>query len=268
MIKYNISHSLINSFNDVELHGKCGKQFEEINLLKNFNFETTEAQALGLYFEYMATGSMPRSGIKPEPERTKAGELTAPYKHVIAQVENFKKQLEFYELTIEEVSKEIVVEFKGIKVKMILDIVAKTKAGKKVVIDTKCTGLIENKWEDYGWHLDKLAEKERLTFQSVMYVWGWKQAYNEDIDFYWWLHSPSNDIESKIIKASIISTAFDKLERKILYTNEGIEMMIATGFEAKHGKHNCILNMKGDRCPVTTCKQRMEVPVISVVEIS
>ena len=67
-----ISQSFLKDYNEYKGKNLCGVQLKAKHF-DNVQFPSSEAMDLGNYFEYMATGSLPRNGIVPEPRLSYAG---------------------------------------------------------------------------------------------------------------------------------------------------------------------------------------------------
>ena len=77
-----ISQSFLKGYNDYKGKKLCGLQFKAQHF-DNVQFFSSLAMDLGNYFEFMATGSLPRDGVKPEPKKSYVGTkkecISAPY---------------------------------------------------------------------------------------------------------------------------------------------------------------------------------------------
>ena len=62
-----ISQSFLKNYNDYKGKKLCGLKFKAQHF-DNLEFPTTLPMDLGNYFEYVATGCLPRNGVKPEPK--------------------------------------------------------------------------------------------------------------------------------------------------------------------------------------------------------
>lgn len=65
-----ISQTLIKDLRDYNNGDKCGNLMEHSHI-KGLEIPPTDVMNLGAYFEFIATGALPKSGIKPEPVRLK-----------------------------------------------------------------------------------------------------------------------------------------------------------------------------------------------------
>ena len=139
-----VTQSEIKKMLDYEA-GACGLRIEHD--LKE-DSEPSAAMRQGIYFEYLVTGAPPRSGVVPEPERTLKGELTAAYKVIASQAERVKTYLKRMGITYEA---GIWQQNEALMIGGHLDMVATSRGLGDCVIDLKYSGLLDNKWELYGW---------------------------------------------------------------------------------------------------------------------
>ena len=147
MNKYNISPSLIKDYKRVDYGAMCGQLFREKHILKTLEFETSDAMLAGQYFEYIATGQTPRDGSVPKPVTLKNGDLNTQYERIHSQAELFKKWCVSAKITDIQTGVLIQVEHNGYNVKGITDIICKVD-GVPTIIDTKLSGLLDNKWKN------------------------------------------------------------------------------------------------------------------------
>ena len=188
---------------------ECGIAFREMYINKTISKPPTDAMKLGIYFEYMATGALPRSGEVPQPElvfKGKANErLATDYERANASAEYFKTLLKVWNIEIVHTNFTMETEI----MKGIADLVVNWN-GKPAIIDLKYTGLIDDKWSDSGWHKDFLQEKDNLMVQGVMYKLLAKECLGiEDIDFYFWVFDSKNPLNVRIIHENVEDSRFD-----------------------------------------------------------
>ena len=184
---YNISNSMLQAFLDCLNEKACFYEFYHRYVLKDYTPEPTPAMRLGIWFEYMCTGALPRSGVAPTPVTLKNGKLAADYERMLAQVENFKKIVDVYNINIVEVSKEIVHE----KIKGILDIWCEIDEMPSI-IDLKATGQIGNKWEVYGWDERNFQFSNHILQPAIYKYLIYKTLGIEDVTFYYLVFSTKN----------------------------------------------------------------------------
>src|ERR1035437_4774116 len=100
--EFTISQSLMKGLEEYRLGNECGLVFVEKYIRKNYSlFEPSEVMRLGNYFEFCCIGATTKNKEDPKPEYLKDGKtLTAPYKRLESQVENFKRFISFYNIEI------------------------------------------------------------------------------------------------------------------------------------------------------------------------
>lgn len=244
-----ISQSLIKAYNDY-LNGKiCGLLFEKQYILKEIESEPTDSMRLGHYFEFKATGALPRNGIEPIPERTQKGELTAAYKVAEKQAANFKKYCKALGIEIISYGKRIEKD----NSEGLIDIEASIK-GERVIIDLKFSGLMDDKWNELGWNLEALPYKEKIMIQAVHY------SYLTEIPFYFWVFSSKNEDENKLIKVNIDPDVLKVHPSKIEDIRGLLEIDLDLGFKAYPELLRC------KYCPLfSSCRSKTEIPTIEEV---
>lgn len=263
-----ISQSMIKSYNDCTKENQnerdCAKFFYERYIVKNPLTETppTEAMELGIYFEYLATGALPKSKIVPKPVLSYAGTarecLSAPYKRVHESVEYFKEILKHYNIKILKAG--LLLETDTGE-NGVVDILAEWN-GKKCIIDTKYSGLIDDRWSDMGWHIDSLPTKEKILLQGVHYKYLAKKCLGiDDIDFYFFVFDSANPRNVRIIKEEVTESLMHQHLKAIQDVKKIVEYAIkAKGLKAVPQLKRC------NACPLRdTCEHAMKFPPIDLV---
>lgn len=259
-----ISQSLIKAYYDYAMDGSavCGLQFKAKYLDKDKRFDvSSDAMKLGMYFEYLATGSLPKSGVVPEPEKAYAGtareKLAAPYERAMKSAELFKKVIEAYGIKILEVGKHIGND----DIHGTIDIFALWD-GKEVIIDLKYTGLIEDKWHEMGWNAATLSNKDSIMIQGVHYK---LLAYDilgiEDIPFYYFVFDASDSDNMRIIYQNVDESRTSSHRIVIENTRRGIQNSLRAGFKPRPSLKNCKYCPLNHECPHATT-----LPVIERVD--
>lgn len=250
-----ISQSLMKSFFSYKEKKLCGKIFYEQYIAKTLDSATTESMQLGIYFEYIATGQLPRTGIRPIPSYNSKGQLTEAYKRAEESAMLFKKIIAHYNIEIlstgEVLENDIATG--------ITDIIALWD-GKKCIIDLKYSGLLENKWDEMGWELENLIFKDKLLLQPVHYKWLYRSLNNNDIDFYFFVFDSKDSNNAKIIKINVDE---DKIAANTIAVNQSKKKLaqeIETGFIAYPDLNKC------KNCPINyRCNERVTVPIINEI---
>ena len=211
---YNISNSMLQAYLDCKKGKGCLYQFYHQYVVKDYQPEPTPAMRLGIWFEYQCTGAMPRSNQVPEPVTLKNGKLSADYERMLAQVENFKKIVDVYNININEVSKEIVYR----RIKGILDIWCEID-NVPSIIDLKATGQIGNRWDDFGWDERNFQYSNHILQPAIYKYLIYKSLDIYDVPFYYLVFSTKNtDIlfwEVKYVDFEDTCNYIDKLAKEL-----------------------------------------------------
>ena len=278
----NVSQSLIKSLYDYSEGKLCGLQFKG-QYIDRIYFPPTPVQKLGNYFEYLCTGALPRDGKVPEPERKKdktekiivkgrklksgrrakdkvikkvvPGQLTSPYLRMQVQAERFKKAIKVHGIKIIKTGLELKYQDK----KGIADILAHVD-GEEAIIDIKSTGLIGDKWNEIGWDINALSEKDKIMIQPVFYKWLWRKLYGRDIPFYFMVFSNTNEYDCLFLKVVIDEERFGQIEKAFEKAGKMLNKSIEEGFRAYPDVKECA------ECPLkSNCKSFTDIPLLQTV---
>jgi len=255
----NISQSLLKMLTKYADKKECGLKLKA-QYIDRLSDKPTEAQALGNWFEYVCTGALPPyNPVIPEPKLLKSGELPTAYKRMEEQVNNYKFAVEHYKIEIIKAG----YDMKYGNITGTADILAEMN-GRKVLIDIKTTGLYDDKWSDFGWNTEHLAEGYRPKFdiliQALHYKWLYRQITGEDIDFYFWVFSTKNTNDFKIIKVNIDEALFTEHAKDIQTGLRFLLHSLKHGFKAHPSMSRC-----GKCFLKETCVSKLEVPSIDEV---
>lgn len=280
--KLNISQSLLKEIYEYAGGRLCGLQFEAKNI-KKIPFPSGGVQKLGNYFEYLCTGALPRDGKIPEPERKKdkiekivtkgkklkggkrakdkvekktiLGEITAPYARMQIQAERFKRTVKAHGIKIIKTGLELKYEDK----KGVIDVLAEVD-GVEAIIDIKSSGLIGDKWNEMGWDVNALSEKDKIMIQPVFYKWLWRKLYGRDIPFYFTVFSNTNEYDCLFLKVVIDEDRFPQFENVLKNSMKMLDKFKAEGFKALPDVKECA------ECPINkTCKSFTDIPLLQTV---
>lgn len=257
----NISQSFLKEFAKYKSGETCGLQVKA-KYVDGVQFPSTDAMELGNYFEYQATGCLPRSGNKPEAKIVYKGtareSLATDYQRANESALFFKKIVKEYNIEILELGK--VVTQDGMT--GIMDIVAKWN-NRICIIDTKYTGLIDDRWSDFGWNLDALPQKDGLMMQGVHYrilLAKELEVEPENIDFYYFVFSSKNPMDVKIIKQLSDETTFYNHLSMVESVKNQLQNSVDKFFKPIPTIMRCY------ECPLKdTCKFKVELPTIDQV---
>jgi hypothetical protein len=257
-----ISQSLIKSYLDYNQGKICGLFFKARYVDKDPEASTppSDAMRVGIYFEYLCTGALPKSGEIPLPDmvyKGKANEkLSADYERATISAEKFKKIIDLYSIEIKEVGLYLDDgEHNGI-----IDIHALWE-GRDVFIDLKYSGLIDDKWSEMGWNLDFLHEKDKLMTQGVHYKMLAKNVMGiEDIPFYYFVFSTKDPNNIRIIEQVVDESKTASHIVHISTLQQSLEYNLRHGFNAYPSIQAC------SGCPINhKCLKAIDYPMIDTI---
>ena len=299
-MKINISHSLIKDMEDY-LEGRfCGLLFKERHVLRNPDaWADSDAFRLGHWVEYMIAGGKPRDGHIPTPKLLKSAKnadfwtsveipnpnedptipevlmelipgLDATYRRMIPHIAAFRQAFNHFNYTLIGTSVEwVAFTQKGVRVKGILDYIVEDEDGKPRIIDQKTSAYIDNKWEEMGWHTERLHTRHKIMGQPIIYTWlGWKQ-FGEIIPFEFWVASTKDSITRRVHPIKVSEQTLKEFdgENKGASKPDFIMDMIrytdgVTGWNPKPSPERC------GGCPLKeTCELAREIPTPFTITI-
>lgn len=253
-----LSQSLVKALYNYKTHKECGLKIEK-QYVEGVNFPSTEVQELGNYFEYICTGALPRDKHIPEPKLLKSGSMTIGYERMHKQKENFERMMEHYKFKIEKTG----FSFTNPKFSGVADVIALNEDKQRVIIDIKTTGLINDKWSEYGWADESIEEKWNLNVQAVHYKMLAKYEWGiEDIPFYFMVFSNKNENECKIFEIIVDEDTrwqhYQNLKNIKIYLDD----ILKNGWEAKPELMRC------KKCPLeASCLYAVNVPNLQKIYI-
>jgi len=257
-----VSQSLLKSLMAHYEGDLCGKLLERRHV-HNIYDPPSDSMKLGHYFEFRATGALPKDGIKPEPEMTKTTGFTMAYKRAEAQADNFKNLCEVMGVKILK---------KGHTVKNTagligdLDIVAHVKSpgkfkywgeneDKNIVIDLKFSGTYDNRWEDYGFNAESLPYKRPMRVQSVHY------HRLTGLPFYFWVFDAKSFDANKIFEITFNENGITNHEIEVATARKNMNTFLDLGFSTIPDFDVC------KDCPLRSkCPDRAEAPIPKPIE--
>ena len=213
---------------------ECGLKLKA-KYIDGINDNPSEAMNLGNWFEYICTGQLPRTGEVPEPKRLKSGKLAIEYVRMEVQKDNYTNLMNSHGF---EVLKTGYVFKKDSDSTGIADIIAR-KDGKTCIVDIKSSGLLDDKWHEFGWNLDSIEYKDKLLIQAVHYKYLARKEWGEDVDFYFAVFSTKNTNDALLLKVNVdedrmVSHGEDIENAKII-----VEKGLRDGFKAHPTYRGC-----------------------------
>ena len=217
------------------LQGKqCGLKFKAM-YLDGESMPSSPPMALGNWFEYVATGQLPRNGEVPEPKRLKSGKLSTDYVRAETQTHNYKALIEHHGF---EVINTGYAFHKNNIATGISDVMAR-KDGKLCVIDLKMSGLLDDKWNELGWSLETIEQKDKILVQAVHYTILAEDEFEEEVDFYFAVFSSKNETDYLLLKVNLDPDTIERHKEDVILTKEVLESEIKKGFKANPSYRLC-----------------------------
>lgn len=250
-----ITQSLIKAFQKVEQGFDCPFKFKALYIDFTHHSEPTPAMSLGHYFEYLATGQLPRGGNAPEPimlqSGTNKGTPNKEYRNATLQAENFKSDIEALGFKITQTGIKLVHPIET-DVEGTTDLLATHPKYGECIIDLKYSGLINDKWNELGWV--ELAYKIQHMTQALHYT------FLRRISFFFAVYSSANEWERKWFRIIIDPDAIVRHYQDIQLVRKLVadRTQKPNGFPAKPSLSECI------DCPVK-CKFEAKHPKIEDV---
>jgi hypothetical protein len=146
----------------------------------------------------------------------------------------------------------------------ISDIRAKWK-GEECIIDLKYSALIEDKWNEYGWHTESLVYKSKQLLQPIHYKYLIKKTMGiEDIPFYYFIFSSKDPKKAKIIKTNIQPEHIQLHEDVFVPKMKSYIDFHYNNPEKLEARPNYIRCLE---CPFyDTCDKKADVPLIEQID--
>lgn len=205
-MKISISQSLIKDWWDYKEEKYCGLMFEAVHIFKTAQIKETEPMKIGKRFEYECIGSLNRDGSKPGLVLTKYGKPVAKMKYILEQVIPFTNALKKYKVTDIKINQKLKYDAGEYFISAYPDMICKF-GGMPVIIDIKTTSMLGSKsvkYEDYGFDIETLASKKKLTIQPIHYKYAAIETLHvENIPFYWWIYSTTGSGDALFIEAVV-----------------------------------------------------------------
>jgi hypothetical protein len=217
-----ISQSLIKDFAKYKQGEECGLVVKAKFVDKKWS-PPSEAQKHGIYFEYKATGSLPKSGETPSAEYDSKGRMLNAYANAEASASLFKTLIKIWNIKILETSWYMDDGVANGVADLLVEI-----EGKKAIIDLKYSGLLDDKWNDLGWHEDFLSEKDKILIQGVHYTKLAETILEEPVDFFFWVFNSKDPRDVRIFKQVNSYERYIKHESMISNVQLEIEELVAS----------------------------------------
>ncbi len=325
-----ISQSLLKALLSYKNGDECGLIFKAKYIDSRFElFPPSDAMNLGAWFEYLATGAIPKNGAVPQPKTLKikvvkepkpkkpkkpkklkkgevaeiieetepeevveevkeiievVPELAADYRLMLKHLDNFKSVMNYYGFEIVKAGEDISVPYPDsiekfgfeviltgtldIRVRAKRDIIVRDsngfnvsvlKKGELGIIDLKVSGLLDNRFEKFGWDLSMLHDKVNLITQPIHYKYIELLKTGVNSPFLFLLFNPKDENDCRLIDFRFDESHFDTHRAFIDKAVPHLLHYQKHGYEARPSLARCA------ECPLKEeCKFKAVVPPIQV----
>lgn len=272
-----ISQSFIKTMRAYNAKEECGHlvrhQFVDDQLLPG-----SASMAEGSYFEYVATGNLPKSGEIPQPKMMKNGkEMLEPYRRAEHAAITLKNKFALLGITFVKVGKTYT---KG-RYRGDLDLIIETTQevkfpngvvwpkGYRCILDLKYSGLLDDRWSKHGWAWTN-EQKEYHGTQATQY------HMITGMDFYFLVVSSKNTavensegIKSypvpamKLFKVPVTDEMMNKHVQEGNNLFDQFKVQAELGFVARPSMNRC------SDCPLWEgCKDKVDFPHPEEVDLT
>jgi hypothetical protein len=251
MSKIYINQSLVKDLVKYQNNDLCGLVFANKWILNQFG-GGTKSNNLGHYFEYLCTGALAKGEVEaPIPEYNKKGELSTDFEIARKQSIFFKELISKYGIELISAGDKVLADEKWIGT---LDIEAKWESisryidfefgednpDKRVIIDLKYSGLIDDKWNEFGWHTDTLAKKQGTMLQAKHYKFLFWKKYGFNPPFLFFVFDTKEVGKVKIVNVDIEQWELEQHEVFLEKAKRYFDYQMEKGFEPKPKYETCI----------------------------
>jgi hypothetical protein len=266
--KIYINQSLVKDLIKYQNDNLCGLEFSNKWILQQFG-QGSKSNKLGHYFEYLCTGALAKGeSDAPKPEYTKKGELSSEFQLAKEQSVFFHQLINKFGIKLISAGDKVIADAKWIGT---LDILAQWESlsnyvniewgdnnpNKNVIIDLKYSGLLEDKWSEFGWHNDFLAKKQGTMLQAKHYKFLFWKKYGYNPPFLFFVFDTKEVGKVKVINVDLEDWELEQHEEFLEKAKRYFEHQLKIGFLPKPKYESCI------KCKFSTwCQFKIDVPSI------
>lgn len=266
-----VSQSMVKNFQEYKQEVLCGDIFLNRYQKKKFDDAESKAMQLGIYFEFVLTGNLPKSGNVPNPEFTLDGKKLPPKVRTVQHMKSEYKlchenagRVKFY---LKEMGWDIIGVgrvFKNRKLGMVsdTDLVLKDvnghyfPKGTEFIGDVKYTGLLNDKWKHFGWSLETEVQRDYHNIQPMHY------HLTTKLPFVYIVVSNDGDGEIKLMHVDFSEQDLLDYQMKVEETREAITMLNEIGWN-NYPKFN-----KCQKCKLANrCKTKALFPPVEKIRL-
>jgi hypothetical protein len=270
--KIYINQSLVKDLVKYQNNQLCGLEFTNKWILKQFG-GGTKSNALGHYFEYLCTGALAKGeSDAPKPDYNKNGSLSSDFELARKQSVFFHELIGKYGIELISAGDKVLADEKWIGT---LDILVKWDSiGKyidfefgednpehQVIIDLKYSGLLEDKWNEFGWHNDFLAKKQGTMLQAKHYKFLFWKKYGFNPPFFFFVFDTKDVGKVKVIHVEIDDWELEQHEVFLEKAKKYFDYQLERGFEPKPLYERC------KECKFSKwCTFKIEIPSVITIK--
>lgn len=251
MSKLYVNQSMIKDLVKYQKGEFCGLVFTNKWILHQFGTGSKSNQ-LGHYFEYLCTGALAKGEVDaPKPELTKKGELTSDFQTAKKQSEYFHSLRAKYGFELISAGRKVIADDKWIGT---LDIEASWKSifeqyphlknennsNHTVVIDLKYSGLLDDKWSEFGWNTETLHKKTGTMFQAKHYKFLFWKEYGYNPPFFFFVFDSKEVGRAKLIFVDIDEYELMAHERFLEKAKIYLEQQLEVGLKPIPNYESCV----------------------------
>jgi len=238
-----INQSLIKDlakYKDGEL---CGLIFENKWILKQYG-AGTKSNLLGHFFEYLCTGALAKGEDEPpKPLKNKNGELSSDFKTAKIQAEYFHELISKFNIELLTAGEKVIADDLWVGT---LDIRARWESlfamgnqfyldpenkDKNVIIDLKYSGLLDDKWSEFGWETNILPTKKNTMLQAKHYKFLFWKKYGYNPPFFFFVFDSKDEGRAKLIHVDIETWELEEFEKYLFKVKLYLDAQIKIGFK-------------------------------------
>lgn len=287
-----ISQSFMKDCADYYSKNLCGNVLKAKYVDRTYPDGPSDAQELGAYFEYKATGGLPRSGVVPQPkfmtseikakkklvgfdkftdqqiiEHFKFGldQMYDDYRRATRNAERFKAYIDRMGLVVVSFGKRVTkLEFEG-TIDVILEATRAIKfangrilaKGQRIVVDMKYSGLVGDRWTRFGWPVDPALwtpeQKKYNAYQARQYHY-----LSDGLPFFFWVTDNGAKAEGNVLLVEVTGLTEFTIEQHLAEGRkmaENLALFVDIGFEPWPELKRC------DDCPLKeACNDKQLFP--------
>ena len=132
---------------------------------------------------------------------------------------------------------------------------------KKVIIDLKYSGLLDDKWSEFGWNTDTISKKEGTMLQAKHYKFLFWKKYGFNPPFLFFVFDSKEVGKVKIINVDIDDWELEQHEEFLEKAKKYFEHHQKIGFEPKPNYDDCI------KCNLAEwCNYKTTIPSILTIK--